>query len=466
MLWPSWLTARQIPVAARAVSTPFHGGQVVDEGLVLTGNAHQRRQARPEGPGRGAARSGGSMVEFDVVTERAELSEGAASDVLGTQVPKHVGTGIVIEGSGGKTPIGGDEDLMGNGHYGPLVTASASDLEVALGHVAALETRRATCRLDERVAQPLGSLVRLGRAALAGRLSLTRTHACPRGEVPCGRQDGHVGADLGQDHLGRVSPHPGDALKQDQLGLERGDGGLDPLGDGRDVGFEVVDVGEHALEQKGVVLTEPGGERLLQGGELRPQLAPGELGHRLGVGHAGDEGPHHVASRGAHHVGGDQGELDAGVLQGLVDPIHLRGPLLGEGFAVAGEVAQLADGLGRDEARLQEPSRQEERKPGRVDRVGFAARDVLEVTDVHEHHLEVGFEHVVDGLPGDAGRFHCDIGHSEAAEPVREREQVGRRRAERRHLLGTSSGAVGEPGADEELRLTHVDAGAALDQLI
>lgn len=80
--------------------------------------------------------------------------------------------------------------------------------------------------------------------------------------MPFGGKDAYVGADLGQDHLGGVPADAGDALKQGQLGLERGGGGLDPLGDRGDVGLEVVDVGEHALAQEGVVTSEPAGQGL------------------------------------------------------------------------------------------------------------------------------------------------------------------------------------------------------------
>jgi len=145
-----------------------------------------------------------------------------------------------------------------------------------------------------------------------------------------GRKDAHVGSYLSQDDLRRAPSHPGDALKQEALGLERGGGRLDALGQGRNVGFEVVDVGKHPFEQEGVVLAKAPGESLLELGELAPELAPGKLSHGERVGHPLDERPRHVASRCPHGVGGDRGQLDAGIFEGLVDAIHLRGSLFGE----------------------------------------------------------------------------------------------------------------------------------------
>ena len=92
------------------------------------------------------------------------------------------------------------------------------------------------------------------------------------------REDAHVGTDLGEDHLSGVASHPRDALEQEGLTLERGRGGPDALGQGRDVGLEVVDVGQHAFEQEGMVLAETARQRLAKSGELGAQLAPGELG--------------------------------------------------------------------------------------------------------------------------------------------------------------------------------------------
>ena len=149
-----------------------------------------------------------------------------------------------------------------------------------------------------------------------------------------------------------------------------------------------------------------------------------------------------------------------------MDPVDLRGALLGERLAVAGEVAQLADGLGWDEARLEQTPRQEQRQPGGVDGVGLAPRHVLDVAGVDQHHLEVGLQDVVDGLPIHPGGLHGHVGHSQRAQPVREGEQVGRRRAEGGDLFGASAPLVGEAGTNHQLGLADVDPGATLDQLV
>jgi hypothetical protein len=59
-------------------------------------------------------------------------------------------------------------------------------------------------------------------------------------------------------------------------------------------------------------------------------------------------------------------ELDAGVLQRLVQSVGLALALLDLRLAIAREVAQRADRLGRYEARAQQPSLGELAQPGRV----------------------------------------------------------------------------------------------------
>ena len=77
-------------------------------------------------------------------------------------------------------------------------------------------------------------------------------------------------------------------------------------------------------------------ERLAQGGELGAQLALGQIGEHLRVGRAGHERVEHRAPGGAQDVGGDAVvELDAGVLQRLVQPVGLALALGDLGLAIA-----------------------------------------------------------------------------------------------------------------------------------
>ena len=168
------------------------------------------------------------------------------------------------------------------------------------------------------------------------------------------REDRHVDADLGDDRLRRSLPDVGDRVEAvTRLGerahhpahfrVESGDGQL-----------KVLQVVEGETDEQGVVLREASPEGFPQLGDLLLEPAHGKLGKRLRVALARTERPQHRPSRDAQDVGRHRVELDAGVLERLLDPLALRGVRLGESLAIAREIPQFADRSRGDEAAAQE----------------------------------------------------------------------------------------------------------------
>jgi hypothetical protein len=124
---------------------------------------------------------------------------------------------------------------------------------------------------------------------------------------------------------------------------ERGDHLVDAAIQGGDGAFQVLQVVKRQPDQQRVVVAEAASQRLAQLGELLAQLALGQLRQRLGVALAGDQGLEDRPARDAQDVSGDRVQLDASVLQGLLDPLALGAVGLDEPLAVAGQIAQLAD---------------------------------------------------------------------------------------------------------------------------
>ena len=104
-----------------------------------------------------------------------------------------------------------------------------------------------------------------------------------------GREDGHVGADLGDDHLGAAPLNPGDRAEQLNGRGERGDLLLDRVGEPVDLLVEEVDVGEDRPDPERVQVIEAALERLFERRELGAQPALGQLGKHLRVGGALDQ---------------------------------------------------------------------------------------------------------------------------------------------------------------------------------
>jgi hypothetical protein len=142
--------------------------------------------------------------------------------------------------------------------------------------------------------------------------------------VPGGREDAHVGTDLGDDDLCGAPLNAGDAAQQLNGCRERGDAFLDRVGEPVDLCIEEVQVGEDRADQQRVQVVEATLQRLAQRGELLAQAALGQLGKNVGLGGAGHERVEHRPAGGAQQVGGDAVELDVGFLQRLVHPLRPR----------------------------------------------------------------------------------------------------------------------------------------------
>jgi hypothetical protein len=160
-------------------------------------------------------------------------------------------------------------------------------------------------------------------AAFASRFVVAGAEASPGGEVTGGGEDAHVGAGLGDDHFGGAPLHTGDRAEQLNRRRERADLLLDRLGEQADLLVEEVDVGEDRADHDPVLGVEAALERLPERRQLLAQLALRELGEHGRVGRTSAERVEHRPPGGAENVGRDAVELDAGVLEDLVQPVGL-----------------------------------------------------------------------------------------------------------------------------------------------
>jgi hypothetical protein len=83
-----------------------------------------------------------------------------------------------------------------------------------------------------------------------------------------------------------------------------------------------------------------------------------------------------------------------------------------------------------NEARSQQPRLQELRDPLAIFHVCLAPRHLLDVAGVDQQHLELPFEQVVDRFPVASRRLHRDVGHCLLCQPIHQRQDVSRHRAE------------------------------------
>jgi hypothetical protein len=153
--------------------------------------------------------------------------------------------------------------------------------------------------------------------------------------VPGGREHRHVGADLGNDRLRGPLAHPGDGVQPVSSPGERGEHPVDVGIELGDRPLKLLQVRHGQADQQRMMGTKAAPQGLAQLRELGAQPPLGQLSQHLWVALAGDQRLQHRATRGAQHVGGDRVQLDAGVLQRLLDALALGGVGLDEPLTVA-----------------------------------------------------------------------------------------------------------------------------------
>ncbi len=132
-------------------------------------------------------------------------------------------------------------------------------------------------------------------------------------------------------------------------------------------------------------------------------------------------------------------------------------------LAVARELAQVADRLGRHEVGLQQPGLGELAQPRRVGQVGLAARDLLDVTRVDQHQREVVLEQMPDRLPIHAGRFHHDLTDPVRGQPVAQSQQPPDRRGELRQMRLAAAVIGRHPHARRHAGLVDIERRDTVD---
>lgn len=165
------------------------------------------------------------------------------------------------------------------------------------------------------------------------------------------------------------------------------------------------------LQKMAVVVGELPGQRLDQVRDLGAHPAPGQLGERPRVALPGHQRVQHRPAGDSEQVAGPVllvRELDAGILQQLLDLLAVPGALGDQGRAQPGEVAQLPDRGGRHERSPQHPALGQLGQPHRVELVSLrTARHVLHIPGVDQPHPQApGLEPVEERAPVIGRRFH------------------------------------------------------------
>jgi hypothetical protein len=151
----------------------------------------------------------------------------------------------------------------------------------------------------ERDPEPLRAFAGASGATFAGGLVVSGAAARPAGEVPGGREHGHVDADFSDHHLSGAAGDAGEGAGELDARGERAELLLDRFGEPGDLLLEEIEVGEDRADHRRVMGLKAARQRLAQRRDLRAQLPFREVGQHLGIGGALNERVEHRPARSA-----------------------------------------------------------------------------------------------------------------------------------------------------------------------
>ena len=147
-----------------------------------------------------------------------------------------------------------------------------------------------------------------------------------------------------------------------------------------------------------------------------------------------------------------------------MQPLGLPTAFFDHRLAVSRQITLLAGGPLRNERRADKTMLDQLRPPLRVSDISLAARNVTHVTGVdHPHRGDSVLEDPVNRFPIHASRFHPNQRHVPFDQPVRQQQQLRRRRAELSHLLAAAARPIRRTRARHHRVPVHVQERAPLN---
>ena len=278
----------------------------------------------------------------------------------------------------------------------------------------------------------------------------------PRSQMSACGETFHIHSNLGDDHLRCLAADPGDRTEQFN-GLGKRDRPFHYLlGDLPDGFIKKVQMSQDLLKHKAMMSTKATFQSLLELGDLLPQTATSKTGQHIWVRTASEEGLHHGAAAGPHHIRRDAGKLDISRLQQLVEPVDLTHSLIAQRFPVPSKVSKIPYRFWGDEAPLQETMRQKVGDPLTVFDIRLAPGDCLDVRRVDQKNSHATLKHVVDRLPVDSCALHGHVRDVLSREPVVQNQQIKAHCRKCSDLFVSCSGIILNPGTSYYRLLVNI----------
>ena len=393
-------------------------------------------------------------------TELFEAPNETAGDLGFVSTLEIVGAEFVVRGLILQDVVRGGQDGGGDGEDRLLGSAPTLETKKLRAEVRVAGAGRHPRDLDERGFEPRVAGSGPRGEPLAGTFLLAGTEAGPRDQVASGGKPAHVEADFRHDDARDRASNRGNRHQSVDGGLKGREGLTQARLHLAHRGVERIDLRQMQAQEESVMRRHPALQCRDDGGTGRFQSPLTEVGEPFGILFAANDRLDHRASAHPHHVADDAGQLQVGILEHLLDAQRVLGDFADQLLPRARQIAEFVDRRGRHKAAANQPVGQQVGNPHGIVHVGLATRHAADVQRVRQDELELPVQHVPDRLPVDAGRLHRDMRAPVRREPVRQRQQIAGRRAERAHLLLDRRPGRDACAGDDGL-LMHVESGTA-----
>ncbi|GFP19137.1 hypothetical protein HKBW3S03_00641 [Candidatus Hakubella thermalkaliphila] len=137
--------------------------------------------------------------------------------------------------------------------------------------------------------------------------------------------------------------------------------------------------------------------------------------------------------------------------------VNFPNPLIDEGFAIAGQIPELPDGLGRNETCLKQSIGEELGNPLAVLDISLAPGHGFNVGCIDQQYPKACLQEVKDGLPVDACTFHGYLPDPMSQKPVMKHKKIRGHDAEGADLL-LHLGSFSDQDAGHHRLFVHIQA--------
>ena len=354
-------------------------------------------------------------IHLDIRAERREATHQRLGQPCFVQLVEIGLPEIPIGLAGGQPVLGGNQNLVREGHGRAWRAASSFEAEKLRLQVTRPVTHHCVSRLHQCLVKRTWDT---SLALVPSALIVTRADPRPRFGMMRALEHPHLCAQLPQEDRSHDSGNPGNLHQPLMSRLHRLQFLRNPLAQFREQALQMIQLAQLQVQNKTMVVFHMAFQGERQRARLLAQRPLRQLGHLLGRHSASDEGAQQRHLRPPQHIAGEAGQFHIGGFQSSEPPVAGGRPRLNQFAAIPEQLAQLPERLGGTKLFAIKPWRTSSASHPRSLTSVFRPGTCLICCALPTMQLTGPFQNRIHRLPVDAGALHTDRGTALRSEPI------------------------------------------------